>query len=132
MPDVNPILVGMELSGRFIEIIIDLMEKYPEEWSIPKKEDKDNSFRGSLPTLLHKDGVCIRLWSRRGLVGVEAEDASDLEGTIVSPAALPMNVSDGKKLGAAGVSLYKYLILKSLKFERLLEENTANIDKNKK
>jgi hypothetical protein len=122
MADINPILVGMELSGRFIEIVIDLMEKYPDEWSIPKKEDKENPFRGSLPLLVHKDGVSIKLWTRKGMVGAEVEDAEELEGVIVSPATLPMSKSEGEKLGKAGVKLYKYLILKSLGFDRLLEE----------
>lgn len=120
----DPILVGLELSGRFVEIIIDLMQKYPDEWSVIDGKIKENSYN-LLPTLKHTGGTTIQLWARQASAGgFLAIEEQDLEATIISPAQIPaFGDVAGKKLGGACVKLYKYLILKSLGYERLLKED---------
>ena len=122
---VDPILVGMELSGRFVEIVIDLMEKYPDEWSIQAKSEKSNPYN-SLPALTHTGGAVVQLWSKSvngNVISTVSEE--DMEAGFTHPAQLPLNENAGKKLGGACVKLYKYLILKSLGYERLLKEGNT-------
>ena len=127
MADVNPILVGMELSGRFIEIIIDLMEKYPEEWKFSPGADQVMSAINNRPLVEHSSGVKVAI--HFGDMSVQMDEATTWEASIYAPVYLPANQKERQKLGEACKKMAKILILKALNYERLLKENSVNIDK---
>lgn len=119
MADVNPILVGIELSGNFVAVIIDLMDKYPEEWKFTDGANLNNQIINHKPLVEHESGVKLAI--NYGEQNVRYDEAV-WEASIYSPVYIPSDQNCRKKLGAACDRLARILILKSLKFERLLEK----------